>query len=31
MVKFNYISFEEYYSAQNIVGRLKEPEHAMDA
>ena len=31
MIKFNYISFEECYSAQNIVGRVKEPEHAMDA
>ena len=31
MIKFSYISFEECYSAQNIVGRVKEPEHAMDA
>ena len=31
MIKFSYISFEECYSAQNIVGRVKEPEHALDA
>ena len=31
MIKFSYIIFEEWYTAQNIAGRVKEPEHAMDA
>ena len=31
LTEFSYIIFEVCYSSQNIVGRLKEPEHAMDA
>ena len=31
LTEFSNIIFEVCYSAQNIVGRVKEPEHAMDA